>query len=90
MLSKRLLTGFAALAASVAVSAAPAQASAQTGPISAPADAHSGQIIAVLIGLAVAPRPFTPPLGTDKGSFLDASAIYGSDVYQHNQTDLEF
>jgi hypothetical protein len=86
MLSKKLPAVLAAVAASVAVAAAPAQANVQ-----APTDAHSDQIIAVLIGLAVAPRPFTPPLGTDKGSFIDASMIYGSSgVYQHNQTDLEF
>ena len=69
MLSQRIAAGLATMAMTVAA-AAPAQAA--THPPAAP---QADGIIAILIG-AVA--PFTPPIGSNKGSFIDASAIYGS------------
>jgi hypothetical protein len=69
MYKKRLLAGLAAIAATV-VAAAPAQAAPRP-----PAEHAANGIIAVLIG---AVDPFTAPLGSTKGSFIDATMIYGS------------
>jgi hypothetical protein len=41
----------------------------------------SRRLVAGLATMAMcvaAVAPFTPPIGTDKGSFIDASMVYGS------------
>jgi hypothetical protein len=69
MSKKRLLAALAAVAAAV-VATAPAQAAPRP-----PAEPEANGIIAVLIG---AVDPITAPLGSTKGSFIDASMVYGS------------
>jgi hypothetical protein len=70
MSSRKLIAGLAAAALSAAVATAPAHAATP-----APSEAPQGQgIIAILIGL----QQFTPPIGSNKGSFIDAGQVYGS------------
>jgi hypothetical protein len=69
MYKQRLLAGLAAVAATV-VAAAPAHAAPRP-----PAEPEAKGIIAVLIG---AVDPFTAPLGSTKGGFIDPTMIYGS------------
>jgi hypothetical protein len=68
-----------AAALCLAVSATSAQASTHTFS----GDAYDNEmgIIAVLIGAKAPDRPdqLTAPLGSTKGSFIDASMVYGSD-----------
>jgi hypothetical protein len=65
MSSRKLIAGLAAAALSAAVATAPAHAAAP-----APSEAPQAQgIIAILIGL----QQFTPPIGSNKGSFIDAA-----------------
>jgi hypothetical protein len=71
MITKKLLSTLAALAAiAIAPTAAVAGEPARTrapGAIEQSAAGADG-IIAILIGLAQA-QPYTPPIGSDKGSF---------------------
>ena len=66
-MTAKLISSLVVLAAGIAV--LPANAAAAT-PAAKPS-ADSNGIIAILIGQVHA-EPFTPPIGTDKGSFAGA------------------
>jgi hypothetical protein len=69
MSSRKLIAALAATALGVAVAGAPAHAAEHPAP-----QPQAEGIIAILIGL----QQFTPPIGSNKGSFIDASMVYGS------------
>jgi hypothetical protein len=70
MSSRKLIAAVAATALAAAVATAPAHAATPS-----PSGPPQGEgIIAILIGL----QQFTPPIGSNKGSFIDASQVYGS------------
>jgi hypothetical protein len=69
MSSRKLIAAVAATALAAAVATAPAHAA------GAPSPQPQGEgIIAILIGL----QQFTPPIGSNTGSFIDGSQVYGS------------